>query len=93
MFGSLQQVIEGSRTSINDVTTTGIGQIAFATQPPANLRKSNFFNFTLSIFDTVGHQVEVEDAVFVRFIEEVAENEASKVKKQNNTFKFSIKSK
>lgn len=79
MFGSLHQVTEGSRPSINDVTTTGIGQIEFTTQPPANLRKSNFFHFVLSIVDNVGLPVEVEDALFVGFVDEVAGNNASKV--------------
>ena len=73
---------------MNDVTTTGIGRIEFVTQPPANLRKSNFFHFVLSIVDAVGHPAEVEDAVFVGFVDEIAGNDASQV--NNGKFLFSF---
>ena len=39
----------------------------FERQPPDNMRKSNFFNFVISIFDGNHHPVEVQKAVFKDF--------------------------
>lgn len=41
----------------------------FETQPPANLRKSNFFHFKIILYDTTCQAVEIEKAQFVDFVE------------------------
>uniref|UniRef100_A0A915ID09 Transcription factor COE DNA-binding domain-containing protein n=1 Tax=Romanomermis culicivorax TaxID=13658 RepID=A0A915ID09_ROMCU len=41
----------------------------FEKQPPGNLRKSNFFNFTVALFDRRGQPIEIEKTQFVDFIE------------------------
>lgn len=39
----------------------------FEKQPPENMRKSNFFNFVISMYDNMNHPVEVHRAVFKDF--------------------------
>lgn len=39
----------------------------FEKQPPDNMRKSNFFNFIISIFDNNQQRVEVQKATFKDF--------------------------
>lgn len=39
----------------------------FEKQPPENMRKSNFFNFIISMYDNANHPVEVHRAVFKDF--------------------------
>ncbi len=41
----------------------------FEKQPPANLRKSNFFHFVLALYDSQGQSVEIEHTAFVDFVE------------------------
>ncbi|KAF1744463.1 hypothetical protein MXB_523 [Myxobolus squamalis] len=42
----------------------------FKKQPPDNLRKSNFFHFDLSFYDTCGNEVLIEKATFIGFQED-----------------------
>nr|CAD2198775.1 unnamed protein product [Meloidogyne enterolobii] len=49
-----------------------VGQLAkakFELPPPSNLRKSNFFHFTITLRDHGDHPVEVEQATFAGFVE------------------------
>lgn len=39
----------------------------FEKQPPDNMRKSNFFNFIISIFDSNQQRIEVQKATFKDF--------------------------
>ncbi|KAL3312641.1 Transcription factor COE1, partial [Cichlidogyrus casuarinus] len=50
----------------------------FERQPPSNLRKSNFFNFLLALYDQNRHPIEIERAMFVDFIEKDKEPENEK---------------
>jgi len=45
----------------------------FEKQPPANLRKSNFFHFVLALYDRHNQLIEVEKTLFVDFIENESE--------------------
>ncbi|XP_001634762.2 transcription factor COE3 [Nematostella vectensis] len=59
------------------VTSTASGLLDrchFEKQPPANLRKSNFFHFVLAFFDHNGQAVEIERASFIDFIEHLPED-------------------
>jgi len=51
----------------------GIGRAHFEKQPPANLRKSNFFHFVIALYDRTGQPVEVERTAFIAFIEKEQE--------------------
>lgn len=44
-----------------------ISKAVFEKQPPANLRKSNFFNFVLTLYDSYNNRIEVERGVFSGF--------------------------
>lgn len=44
----------------------------FEKQPPENMRKSNFFNFVISVYDSTNHPVEVHKAVFKDFYDTTA---------------------
>lgn len=44
----------------------------FEKQPPENMRKSNFFNFIISMYDSSQHPVEVHRAVFKDFYDTTA---------------------
>uniref|UniRef100_A0A8C9L5D8 Transcription factor COE DNA-binding domain-containing protein n=1 Tax=Serinus canaria TaxID=9135 RepID=A0A8C9L5D8_SERCA len=46
----------------------------FEKQPPANLRKSNFFHFVLAMYDRQGQPVEVERTCFIDFVEKERQN-------------------
>uniref|UniRef100_A0A1I8B5N5 IPT/TIG domain-containing protein n=1 Tax=Meloidogyne hapla TaxID=6305 RepID=A0A1I8B5N5_MELHA len=49
-----------------------VGQLAkakFEHPPPSNLRKSNFFHFTINLLDHGDNPVEVEQATFTGFVE------------------------
>ena len=48
----------------------GVGRIDFTKQPPANLRKSNFFHFMISLYDKIGQPIEIERTSFIRFLDE-----------------------
>lgn len=53
----------------------GLARAHFEKQPPANLRKSNFFHFVLAFYDHSGQAVEIERAAFVGFIEHLPDQE------------------
>ena len=46
-----------------------ISRASFEKQPPANLRKSNFFNFVVALYDQDDNAIEVEKGKFAGFIE------------------------
>ncbi|XP_017592862.1 PREDICTED: transcription factor COE4-like [Corvus brachyrhynchos] len=50
----------------------------FEKQPPANLRKSNFFHFVLAMYDRQGQPVEVERPCFIDFVEKEREQNGEK---------------
>ncbi len=56
---------------IFSVSSRGVGlaRAHFEKQPPANLRKSNFFHFVLALYDSQGQSVEIEHTAFVDFVE------------------------
>ena len=47
----------------------GLASAYFEKQPPSNLRKSNFFHFTVALYDRTGKPIEIERTAFVGFIE------------------------
>ena len=47
----------------------GVASAHFEKQPPNNLRKSNFFHFTVALYDRSGKPIEIERTAFVGFIE------------------------
>ncbi|XP_067223468.1 transcription factor COE1 [Chanodichthys erythropterus] len=51
----------------------GLARAHFEKQPPANLRKSNFFHFVLALYDSQGQSVETEHTAFVDFVEKEKE--------------------
>ncbi|CBY10536.1 unnamed protein product [Oikopleura dioica] len=51
------------------LASVGVHRCTFEKQPPANLRKSNFFHFVLALYDRHNHLIEVEKTYFVDFIE------------------------
>lgn len=57
---------------------TGLGRAQFDRQPPSNLRKSNFFNFLISLYDREGQPVAVHAANFVGFVENEMESDGIK---------------
>ncbi|XP_072783935.1 transcription factor COE4 isoform X3 [Taeniopygia guttata] len=61
-------------TGILDASTAAqsgvsLARAHFEKQPPANLRKSNFFHFVLAMYDRQGQPVEVERTCFIDFVE------------------------
>ena len=50
-------------------STIGVASAHFEKQPPNNLRKSNFFHFTVALYDRSGKPIEIERTAFVGFIE------------------------
>ncbi|XP_039767663.1 transcription factor COE4 [Ornithorhynchus anatinus] len=56
----------------------GLARAHFEKQPPANLRKSNFFHFVLAMYDRHGQPVEVERSAFVGFVEKGREHGGEK---------------
>ena len=53
--------------------SVGVNRCQFEKQPPANLRKSNFFHFVLALYDRHNQLIEVEKTYFVDFIEHESE--------------------
>ncbi|XP_058605078.1 transcription factor COE3 isoform X1 [Onychostoma macrolepis] len=51
----------------------GLARVHFEKQPPATLRKSNFFHFVLALYDSQGQSVEIENTAFVDFVEKEKE--------------------
>ena len=60
-------------SSYHSFRAPGIGRAHFEKQPPANLRKSNFFHFVIALYDRTGQPVEVERTAFIAFIEKEQE--------------------
>jgi len=54
----------------DDLTSCELAKAVFEKQPPANLRKSNFFHFVLSLYDKNNNAVETDKGLFVGFIKE-----------------------
>ena len=52
----------------------GVASAEFITQPPSNLRKSKFFNFTLKLVDRNQHPIEVEASSFLAFCDDESKN-------------------
>ncbi|CAF0999937.1 unnamed protein product [Adineta ricciae] len=50
-------------------STIGVGSAHFERQPPNNLRKSNFFHFTVALYDRSNKPIEIERTAFVGFVE------------------------
>uniref|UniRef100_A0A672QMF2 IPT/TIG domain-containing protein n=1 Tax=Sinocyclocheilus grahami TaxID=75366 RepID=A0A672QMF2_SINGR len=50
-----------------------LARVHFEKQPPASLRKSNFFHFVLALYDSQGQSVEIEHTAFVDFVEKEKE--------------------
>ena len=50
-------------------STIGVASAHFERQPPNNLRKSNFFHFTVALYDRSGKPIEIERTAFVGFVE------------------------
>ncbi len=44
--------------------------IEFTKQPPANLRKSNFFHFMIKLFDRNGQSIDIDKTSFMKFIDD-----------------------
>ena len=53
----------------NYLSQIGLDHAIFQKEPPANLRKSNFFNFILTFYDRAGQPVEIEKSKFINFVE------------------------
>ena len=47
----------------------GVTSAHFEKQPPNNLRKSNFFHFTVALYDRSNKPIEIERTAFVGFVE------------------------
>jgi early B-cell factor len=47
----------------------------FEKQPPDNMRKSNFFHFIISLYDSQQHRVKVQKAVFKDFYDIMIEGQ------------------
>ncbi|XP_063013878.1 transcription factor COE1-like isoform X2 [Melospiza melodia melodia] len=70
-------------TGILDASTAAqsgvsLARAHFEKQPPANLRKSNFFHFVLAMYDGQGQPVEVERTCFIDFVEKEREQNGEK---------------
>ncbi|XP_009291258.2 methylated-DNA--protein-cysteine methyltransferase isoform X3 [Danio rerio] len=58
-----------THSSLSTQRDVGLARAHFEKQPPANLRKSNFFHFVLALYDSQGQSVEIEQTTFVDFVE------------------------
>jgi len=52
----------------------GISGAEFIDQPPSNLRKSNFFNFTIKLHDSNHQPIVIESSSFISFCDDVVRN-------------------
>ena len=52
----------------------GISGAEFITQPPSNLRKSNFFNFAIKLYDSNHQPIVVESSSFLSFCDDQIRN-------------------
>ena len=82
LFAQIFHLVETKLWSknINDIlfftnftSSVGVHRCHFEKQPPANLRKSNFFHFVLALYDRHNQLIEVEKTYFVDFIEHESE--------------------
>lgn len=64
----------------------GIASAHFEKQPPNNLRKSNFFHFTVALYDRSGKPIEIERTAFVGFVEK--DMVEALMKERSRTFGF-----
>ncbi|XP_043118092.1 transcription factor COE3 [Puntigrus tetrazona] len=62
-----------SEANLSAQRGVGLARVYFEKQPPANLRKSNFFHFVLALYDSQGQSVEIERTAFVDFVEKEKE--------------------
>lgn len=71
-------------------TTTAniVAKAEFIRQPPANLRKSNFFNFTVKLYDKWDNPIEIEATYFLGFIEKTYEPDICS--KTNNGIRYKL---
>ncbi|KAI1732174.1 transcription factor COE1 DNA-binding domain-containing protein [Ditylenchus destructor] len=60
---------------IVDTSTTSaqLARAHFEHPPPSNLRKSNFFHFTINLYDRANQPIEIEHASFTGFVEKEKE--------------------
>lgn len=65
-----------------------VARAEFVKQPPANLRKSNFFNFTIRFYDKLEQPLELDAAQFSDFIEKCYE--AQDALKTNNGIIYAV---
>lgn len=65
-----------------------VARAEFLKQPPANLRKSNFFNFTIRFYDKLDQPLDLEAAQFSDFIEKAYE--ANDALKTNNGIIYAV---
>lgn len=63
------------RSSSNQLPASSIVGVRFLQQPPDNLRKSNFFSFSLSLLDRDHQPITVKSAKFIDFIEDIGRGE------------------
>ncbi|XP_057199824.1 transcription factor COE1 isoform X1 [Triplophysa rosa] len=76
-LGSVRPWVQDESVHAKSRTHRGVGlaRVHFEKQPPANLRKSNFFHFVLALYDSQGQSVEIERTAFVGFVEKEKEPE------------------
>uniref|UniRef100_A0A914GZG2 IPT/TIG domain-containing protein n=1 Tax=Globodera rostochiensis TaxID=31243 RepID=A0A914GZG2_GLORO len=60
-------------TPLVDVSSCQLQRAHFEHPPPPNLRKSNFFHFTVNLYDRDNQPIEIEQAVFAGFVEKEKE--------------------
>ncbi|KAL3071871.1 hypothetical protein niasHT_031062 [Heterodera trifolii] len=60
-------------TSLVDVSSAQLHRAHFEHPPPPNLRKSNFFHFTVNLYDRDNQPIEIEQAIFAGFVEKEKE--------------------
>lgn len=83
-----QQQQQAQPPSIPGQVHSLIARAEFVKQPPANLRKSNFFNFTIRFYDKLDQAYELEAAQFSDFIEKTYE--AQNTLKTNNGIIYAV---
>lgn len=64
-------VFDFSRIFLN--FSAQLSRAAFEHAPPSNLRKSNFFHFTVNLYDISNQPIEIEQAHFAGFVEDQKE--------------------
>jgi len=52
----------------------GISSAQFASQPPSNIRKSNFFNFSIRLYDSNQQLLNIESGSFISFCDDGVRN-------------------